>query len=257
MSIELVIDNREQELIKKIDNSHSILIEQLEIGDILFRKNGETILVIERKTVDDLKSSICDGRFREQKSRLIGSTPIKRIMYLIEGSLDKPLSTKISGVPVSTLIGSIINIQLRDGIKVHKTNSINESFSFILKLHEKLEKDLDLFFHEEEQQITDVTYATNLKKSKKANMTPKVWFITQLCLIPQVTEKIAIIIVEKYQSIHNLLKEYEQTIENKREKLLSDLTFSLSNGKERRIGEKVSSRIYHFFYNSNNSFIII
>jgi ERCC4-type nuclease len=139
--IELIIDNREHELIQQLQKTHTPIIEQLEVGDILFRSEGKTILIIERKTVNDLKASICDGRGREQKARLLGSTPKERIIYLIEGSLDKTLSEKINGLPVSTLIGSLINTQLRDGIKVYKTSTISESSEFIIKLQDKIEKD--------------------------------------------------------------------------------------------------------------------
>ena len=52
--IELVIDNREHDLIQTLQTSNTILIEQLDVGDVLFRENGNTILVIERKTVNDL-----------------------------------------------------------------------------------------------------------------------------------------------------------------------------------------------------------
>ena len=114
MPIELVIDNREHELILKLQSSTSIKVEQLEVGDILFRLEGETVLIIERKTVNDLKASICDGRGREQKARLIGSTPRQRIIYLVEGCLDKPLNSKIGGIPVSTLIGSLILLHLNN-----------------------------------------------------------------------------------------------------------------------------------------------
>jgi ERCC4-type nuclease len=248
MSIELVIDNREHELILKLQSSNSIKVEQLEVGDILFRLEGETVLIIERKTVNDLKASICDGRGREQKARLIGSTPRQRIIYLIEGSLDKTLNSKIGGIPVSTLIGSLINTQLRDGIKVYKTSTIDESAEFIIKLYEKLEKDGDTYFMSEDGKSSDSTYAATLKKSKKANMTPKIWFISQLSLIPQVTEKVSAIIVEKYPSVRMLIQEYEKTPEHLRIKLLSDLTFTLATGASRRIGDKMSARIYHFLY---------
>ena len=248
MPIELVIDNREHELILKLQSSTSIKVEQLEVGDILFRLEGETVLIIERKTVNDLKASICDGRGREQKARLIGSTPRQRIIYLVEGSLDKTLNSKIGGVPVSTLIGSLINTQLRDGIKVYKTSTIDESAEFIIKLYEKLEKDGDTYFMTEDGKSSDSSYAATLKKSKKANMTPKIWFIAQLSLIPQVTEKVSVIIVEKYPSVKMLLQEYEKTPEHLRIKLLSDLTFTLTTGSSRRIGDKMSARIYHFLY---------
>uniref|UniRef100_A0A6C0H2T3 ERCC4 domain-containing protein n=1 Tax=viral metagenome TaxID=1070528 RepID=A0A6C0H2T3_9ZZZZ len=245
--IELVIDNREQELIQKL-KPISPLVEQLDVGDILFRKDKNTVLIIERKTVNDLKASICDGRGREQKARLLGSTPRQRIIYLVEGSLDKPLSSKISGLPVSTLIGSLINTQLRDGIKVYKTSTIDESAEFIIKLLDKLEKDGETYFRDEEYKSSDESYSATLKKSKKANMTPNLWFITQLSLIPQVTEKVSSVIVEKYSNLQNLMKEYETTPEHLREKLVADLTFPLSTGGSRRIGDTISKRIYHFLF---------
>jgi ERCC4-type nuclease len=247
MSVEIIIDTREQELIARMSTNNNISVEQLDIGDILFRQNNENILIIERKTVNDLKASICDGRGREQKARLMGTTPKHRIMYLIEGSLNKSLESKVSGLPVSTLIGSLINTQLRDGIKVYKTSSIEESVNFLYKLHDKLEKDGETYF-KEEQSITASKYSSTLKKQKKANMTPHVWFITQLSLIPQVTDKIASVIVEKYPTIRDLMMEYESTPEHLREKLLADLKFTIKNDKERRVGDKISSRIYQYYY---------
>ena len=249
MSLELIIDNRERQLIEKLQNKCTIGVEQLEIGDILFRQKEETVLIIERKTIKDLKASICDGRAREQKARLMGSgTSTDRILYLIEGNLDQPLDDKISGVPISTIIGSLINTQLRDNIKVYKTNSLEESATFIIKLLDKLTKDLDLYFKTDVQSISAGLYATTLKKNKKANLTPEVWFINQLSGIPQVTEKIASTIVQRYSNIRALMREYESIPEHLKEKLLSDLTFELTTGKTRRIGDKISARIYKFFY---------
>ena len=90
MSIELVIDNRERKLIAELTDNIEFTTEDLSIGDILFREGGETVLIIERKTVQDLKASITDGRAREQKARLLGSgTQVERIMYLIEGNLEE------------------------------------------------------------------------------------------------------------------------------------------------------------------------
>ena len=84
-SIELVIDNRETELIEKLkEKKIKFSVEQLDVGDILYRNGEEVILIIERKSVNDLKASICDGRGREQKARLLGSTPKERIMYLLK-----------------------------------------------------------------------------------------------------------------------------------------------------------------------------
>lgn len=251
MSIELVIDNREKYLVEELQRvtpsmyggDLKFLVEQLDLGDILFRRGDETILIIERKTVDDLKASICDGRGREQKARLLGSgTPTNRIMYLVEGDMTR---SKVSGIPISTLLGSIINTQLRDDIKVYKTSGLCETAMYILKILDKLNKDGDGYFKEGPQKVQ---YAASLKKSKKANMTPEVWFTCQLTQIPQVTEKVADVIISRYPTLMSLLVEYQTTPDHLKQKLLSDIQYPLSTGKMRRIGDKISERIYNFIH---------
>jgi len=44
--------------------------------------------IIERKIADDLASSITDGRYRDQKYRLL-KTALKNIMYLVEGNVSQ------------------------------------------------------------------------------------------------------------------------------------------------------------------------
>ena len=50
--IELIIDMRERELELELDKSKSIRfkVEQLDLGDIVFRKGSDVILIIERRT---------------------------------------------------------------------------------------------------------------------------------------------------------------------------------------------------------------
>ena len=249
--MELIIDTREHGLIKMLkENDISFNIEQLELGDVVLRKNEEILLIIERKSILDLKASIVDGRNREQKARLLKTFPQEKILYLIEGSFNKDLGFKMGGIPLSTLIGSMVNTMFRDGIKVYKTESMVESVNFIIKMKDKFDEDGDKFYSNIE--ISDEKYSSSLKKSKKANMTPNVWFISQLSLIPQVTEKIAVVIIEKYPRLVDLMVEYENTPEHLRPKLLADLTFELQSGKTRRIGDSISGRIYKFFYSIND-----
>ena len=64
--------------------------KNLEIGDIIIYINEKPTILIERKTVKDLASSITDGRLREQKFRISSSSiPKDKIIYLIEGELDE------------------------------------------------------------------------------------------------------------------------------------------------------------------------
>ena len=250
--MDLIIDTREKALIELLNKTTlEFKVEQLELGDILLRENEDVKLIIERKTINDLKASICDGRNREQKARLLKSFPTNRILYMIEGNFDKDLDFDINGIPISTLVGSMVNTMFRDNIKVYKVNSIQESVKYLIKLKDKFEKDGENFFNKNDE-ITDEKYSSTIKKGKKANMTPKVWFITQLSLIPQVTEKIGSLIFERYKSIKELLVEYEKTPEHLRKKLLSDIEYPLKTGKTRKIGNVISERIYNFFYSIND-----
>jgi ERCC4-type nuclease len=235
--IELLIDTRENALISNLTD-YNFSKEQLDLGDIIFKENDEIILIIERKTLPDLKASICDGRLKEQKARLLGSSI--NIMYIIEGDFT---DAKIGSFPKNTLIGSIINMELRDNIRVHRTMCIQETADFIKKLHDKLIKDGKMFFKDQK-----VNYSSNIKHKKKDNMTPDVWFKVSLQNIPQVSDKISEVIIEKYKTFSNLLNIYNTIPEELREKLLADLEYSIANDKKRKIGIKISSRIYNFLY---------
>lgn len=245
--VTLIIDNRERELKDHFRNTENVFFKNLDIGDICFQKSGENILIIERKTVSDLSASICDGRGREQKARLLGSGINKdRIMYLIEGNINN--NTTVKG-GTSTLVGSLINTQFRDGIKVYKTANIKETIYFIEKLFEKFQKDLDTFWkYDNNNEISVAEYSATLKTKKKENMTPQIWFHKQLTLIPQISGKIAEVITEEYPSVKSLCLKYS-SIDSITEKinLLKELKYETSTGKTRKIGPKISEKIFQFF----------
>lgn len=246
-NLKLIIDQRERELKTYFENKDNVLIETLDIGDIMFSCEGEIVLIIERKTVSDLGASICDGRSREQKARLLGSGIHKdRIMYIVEGDLTK---VRTRGVTTTTLMGSIINTQFRDGIKVYKTLSLNETITFIEKVFDKLKKDGTSFWqYNNNHNISASEYSSTLKTKKKANMTPEVWLNTQLTLIPQVTDRIASEIVQLYPTISILVKAYADLSNQDGEAMLEDITYVLSSGKNRRVGPKISTKIYNFIH---------
>ena len=243
--IELVVDNRERELINLLTTNKVVFqIETLDVGDIIFKHDDKIIFVIERKTLNDLKASICDGRLREQKARLMSNFEKSRIMYLIEGRISTASDAVVSGMPISTILGSIINTLLRDDVKVYKTNSLEETAIFTERLLEKFTSEIDMFFKENKP----IDYVSTLKTQKKANMTPSVWFVSQLALIPQVSTSIATEISIVYPSLVSLVLAYQSADDEKqKEELLANI--KQKNG--RRIGEKISKRIYDFVYNVN------
>ena len=267
---ETVIDNREMKLIEQL-NKHQFYFntENLDIGDIVFMNSKQPVLIIERKTIADLRSSICDGRLREQRYRLLQASglPPSRIMYIIEGSFETESNKRLLGsnkkqIDTSTLTGSIINMLFRDNIKIHRTNSIEETTKFIIQLFSKIAEP-DIFqtdiqvnkFEDNEsknesknEENTSISYTSTLHKKKKNNMTPEVWFICQLKMIPQVSDTIANAIIKEYSSLKSLILKYQSISEEYRPNLLSAITYDLSTGKKRKIGKVVSERIYDFLY---------
>ena len=110
--------------------------KNLEIGDIIIYINEKPTILIERKTVKDLASSITDGRLREQKFRISSSSiPKDKIIYLIEGELDEKLYGRVDK---KTLQGSLINTMIRDDYKVYRTKDPKESVYFLVRLINKI-----------------------------------------------------------------------------------------------------------------------
>ena len=253
----VIIDIREIKLIEKLKNlSFVFTTKSLDIGDIMITQDEIPFLIIERKTIDDLKSSVVDGRLREQRYRLLNASglPPSKIMYIVEGDFNPKshrLLSKDRGVSNSTVVGSIINMMFRDNIKIYRTNSLEETADFIVKIFSKV-GDKEIFFeekkNEEKSEPQSVSYTSVVDKKKKNNMTPKVWFICQLSMIPQISDTIANAITSVYPNLLSLITAYQNIQENERPSLLSNITYDLSTGKKRKIGMKISERVYQFVF---------
>jgi crossover junction endonuclease MUS81 len=244
----LVIDNRERDLISSLESLNiDFDVKNLDLGDICFYEdeNYENLyLLIERKTISDLVASIKDGRYREQKTRMKGSgIKMDRIIYLIDGVIKDKDNEKI-------IYGSMINMQLRDNIKIYKSLNINETTNYIIRIFEKIKtddvKEYFLYYDDtKNKEISNVEYVQSLKKKKKENMTSENWFIYSLSQMPRITENLGDIIYKKYNSISNLVNAYEELDnEIEREKLLENIKVS----ENKKLGKVLSKRIYDYIY---------
>ena len=243
--IELLIDNRETKIKEHFKNKDYVTIENLELGDIIFKYNNEIVLIIERKTLSDLAASIKDGRYNEQKKRLLSNYAKHKILYIIEGNMNKSSDYIVGGLPMYTLFSSVINMLLRDNINVYKSIDIQETLRFIKKFIKKLKKQGISFLTKKEISYTQAV----IKSKKKENMTPKICYLQQLSQIPRVSYKIAKTISQEYTSIVDLIKNYNilETEEDKKN-MLKDIKTTSASGKQRKIGKKVSENIYCYLY---------
>jgi len=145
MRLKLIIDCRERDLIGEVENKGiPFSTEQLDLGDIIFRRDGdeEPLIVIERKSTVDLLSSITDGRYREQKCRLMNcGIPRNRILYLIENkTVVKKFFGKQGKHSAKTLLSAQINTMWRDGLKLFQTTGIEGTVNFLKNIWDKIEK---------------------------------------------------------------------------------------------------------------------
>ena len=301
---QLVIDNREKYIIKYINEYNDTIneadnksknksknkkiikyeIKQLDIGDILIYVNDELFIVIERKTINDLISSIMDGRYREQKLRLKELMEKHnrqlKIIYLIEGKL---IGKRKSSIPNSTVWSTMCKLIMRDNFIVFRSKSIKESVNFIKTMSSKAVES-----YKANEYITSLKnetnteggvnnniedsknlfsqYASSIRIKKKDNLTPGICFSRQLAQIPGVSSRIALCIMNVYQSMPKLIIAYEaigkkNSDENNNDtnnnedmddamivRTRKDMLKNIQLTKSRKLGRKLSETIYEYIY---------
>jgi ERCC4-type nuclease len=145
------VDSREKDLVTKMSfyissipafRNLKVITESLPIGDVIISgNNNEDILIIERKTIIDLLSSIKDGRYEEQSYRLNG-TPLHNhnIMYVIEGDVNKMNMFRDTKFEKLTLYSAIFSLNYYKGFSAIRTFTLDETALFICNCTSKLIK---------------------------------------------------------------------------------------------------------------------
>ena len=247
-NINIRIDNRENKLIAYLEAKKEISYEkkQLLLGDIQYLiNNTETSTfidyVIERKTVKDLLASVKDGRYKEQKGRILSQIEQKKIgtfFYIIEGS-----SHYLKPYEKSIYQGALISISLRDNIHIIKTDSFCDTGDFLIRLYKRLIKE-DL--HNIENEIQPIKYIETLKASKKANIEPITAQCMALGVVPGISYKMATEIIKKYKTLGDLFGAY-QSLETEEEKI--NLLKNIEITEKRNLGLSASKNIYKYLFN--------
>lgn len=226
-------------------NKYSIPIkiqsENIPLGDVIIcDDSGNEIVIIERKTLNDLASSICDGRYKEQSFRLNEcNIHNHNVYYLIEGPIKSYKSH--TRIDKRSIISSMISISHFKGFSIHKTNDIQESVEWIIQFAEKIGKQQQLhpFYKTIETSSSSsssdtienvdqsVSYCQTMKRVKKNNITPENIGEIMLSQIPNVSASTAIIIMREFKTILSLITSLQND-----EKCLDHL--KIDNGKEPR-----------------------
>jgi len=213
----LYIDYREKALLSRLKAETKNMI----LGDISIEKDGKEIVIIERKTVSDLASSICDGRYQEQSFRLLESSLAPhRIVYLIEGEV-MDLS-----IPKKTIQSAMMSLWFSKGFSVVQTKNIDETVEFIQSLLEKVNKESE-----------EKEYVSTLKIKKKDKLTPETVEIMMLSQIPSVSTVTAKALLHEYGSVFQLTQKLKES------RCLESFVYG---DKKRKLSKKTIDTLYKF-----------
>jgi crossover junction endonuclease MUS81 len=255
-NINLIIDNRESKLITYLDTKKAIPFQkkQLLLGDIQIyvNKNENNITpfidyVIERKTIKDLLASVKDGRYKEQKGRILSQIEQKNVgafFYIIEGS-----SHYLKPYEKTIYQGALISISLRDNIHIIKTDTPYDTGDFLVRLYKRLIKEDVSSKKQDIQDINNETqpikYIETLKASKKANIDAPTSQIMALGVVPGISYKIATSILKEYNTLSDLFDTY-QGLETEEEKI--HLLKNIEITENRKLGLNASKNIYDYLF---------
>ena len=247
MSIICKIDNRERDLIQSLCNTpFNYITQNLDIGDIQIIYSDinnvqHNLVIIERKTYDDLSTSIKDGRYKEQKNRILNSISNNtRKIYILEGNKnDFKLSNNV-------LNGTITNTIVRDNIHIFISKNVSNTIEFIGNIIKNIDKYKDNIINNKNNVETNNVL---INTSKKSNMNSETCFVNMLSGIPGISKKISCSFIEKYKNINGMFEHFYVNLSNKKELIISDLENMKVSDNKRKLGNKNAERIYSFLFN--------
>jgi len=183
----LIIDVRESALHTAITIPHEM--KQLHVGDIhigLSNKGSGPALMLERKTWTDFQASLMDGRYREQRGRLLAAAADSgaRVAYILEGSPSslRPPFTE------SSIMKVVARLQFKHGIPVFRTLSVAGTADLVQMLHAQWMEERTSFETEGvAQRAADGIHVVKRNNAED----PSVFGTSLLCLVHGVSVKIA------------------------------------------------------------------
>ena len=244
----LKIDYREKDfikLVKPLQNDLNLKIDfeicTLPIGDFIICDGKDELLIIERKKLTDLATSIKDGRYAEQSYRLDGNEcPNHNVVYLIEGKMEEYRS-KYTKIPKKTLYSTMFCLQYYKGFSVIRTVNVVETVEVVLRMVDKLKREKNKYgYYHLKFEKSSEKYNEVVKKIKKSNVTPENVGKIMLSQIPGISNKIATAVMDKYKTISNLIHSDLKDLEK--------ITYDTTTGKKRRISNTSIVNLRNFLF---------
>uniref|UniRef100_A0A1B0BFR5 Crossover junction endonuclease MUS81 n=1 Tax=Glossina palpalis gambiensis TaxID=67801 RepID=A0A1B0BFR5_9MUSC len=270
--IKLIVDTQETSGKHKrlLDQTRSYLeclkvdyeIRRLTVGDFLWiacdQEGNELVLpyIVERKRMDDLSSSIRDGRFHEQKHRL-NQCDIPNVIYLIEDYGEN----EHLGLPIENLQQALINTLIHNRFSVAHTENHSRSIAYLQGLTQILIRiykdkvlkscanvDMARVSQSSEAEVSLHKFKSlNEDSARNAQLTVKELFILQLLQLHSLSLEKSLAITKIYPTPRFLLEAYKacKSLQDARQ-LLANIRFGQL---QRPVGSKISQSLHDFYTN--------
>jgi ERCC4-type nuclease len=217
----IVLDTRERGLIELLKE---VPTKQLPVGDAWILNDETPIVIIERKTTTDFEASFLDGRYREQRTRLLSYTAEQKAkaLYVLEGGLEGK-TRKLQRQALQKLANRLM---LRYGVPVWCSTNLEDTATLLKTIAEQVKEDPNVF------EGTTLSYTDVQHVTKKANKDdPKSFGCAALQQCPGLSAKTVMTLMEQFGSFKGV---YDATEE------------ALAEAKvgARKLGPVVAKRLY-------------
>jgi ERCC4-type nuclease len=251
MSIRVVIDIREDDLWAQLepyyspDEKEGWWVEKatLDVGDIAFYDASDVsgahpLAVLERKTAEDLGASQKDGRYREQRARLLALRGAKTaIGYLVEAPHWSPTLSNSwcrGSFNEVNLQQAIVRLQLRYTIPVFQSTGLKETVTWIRRIGKALSADKVVFKEGLAASACEAAavYTEAIHVKKAENSSPERIFLSFLLSIPGMGKAAATAVAETVKHSFTALQ------------ALSEADIANIKAGKRKLGKALATAIY-------------
>jgi hypothetical protein len=199
------------------------------IGDMSGNLLQEGGVILERKSLNDLEASIIDGRYEEQRGRMLAYANEQKVAigYVIEGQTKGFQGRRFTGDSVLKLISQI---QFKHRIPVFQTASMEDTLALAQIIEGEWVKAKGQFSWQVGAGNGATPIAASYTKSNSRD-TADSFLLGVLTQCRGISEALARIILEKVGSLKTLMEKTEVE--------LAEMT----DGK-RKVGKAVAARLY-------------
>jgi len=229
-------DYREKALLKLAPSVKELTppVGDIWIGDLSGCELKAGGVILERKTGADLEASIMDGRYKEQRSRLLAYAQEHKVAvgYVVEGILDR-LGARL---PESALLKHITRLQFHHRIPVVQTACAKETVTLAELIEAQWVKDEGKFSWNCDSNSangTGTAVAASYIKSACRD-SPDTFLLGTLTQCRGISEALARVIMRSFPSLESLMAATAADLT-----LVTDTT-----NPKRKVGKVVAERLY-------------